>query len=134
MSEGNGVVTAKRQLYVTSAGVAIVLLSSLIGLYVKIDAADRSAQQSSTQIRDLDRRIDKLSNQSDTNRIDVAALKQQGLETETQLCSIEEMRNMLHLSETRTTAILWRKVYGTDYPTGTMYFPIICNRAGQQAQ
>jgi ACT domain-containing protein len=128
MSEGNGVVTAKRQLWVTTAGLAVVLVGSLIGMYVKIDAADRSAQESAAQLKEVERRMDRLSTQSDANRIDIASLKRDGLETETQLCAIEEMRNMMHVNDIRTTSVMWRKVYGSDYPAGTTYFPIICNR------
>ena len=46
-------------------------------------------------------------------------------EIETQFCASDIVRNLMHANELRNTDLLWKKVFGTSYPT-------ICNRRIKQ--
>lgn len=49
-------------------------------------------------------------------------------EIETQFCAADITRNLMHANDLRNFAILYKKVYGEDYPIGNVYYPTICNR------
>lgn len=50
------------------------------------------------------------------------------LEIETQFCAADMARNLMHASDLRNYAVLYKKVFGDDYPTSNAYYPTICNR------
>jgi hypothetical protein len=49
-------------------------------------------------------------------------------EIETQFCAQDIVRNLMHAHDLREYAVLYKKVYGEDYPIGNTYYPTICNR------
>jgi hypothetical protein len=53
-------------------------------------------------------------------------------EIETQFCSQDIVRNLMHAGDMRNISLLWEKVFGTRYPTDNAYYPTICNRRVKQ--
>ncbi len=51
------------------------------------------------------------------------------IEIETQFCAADIARNLMHAADLRNYAVLYKQVFGLDYPTGNAYYPNICNRA-----
>lgn len=49
-------------------------------------------------------------------------------EIETQFCSQDIVRNLMHANDLRNLSILWEKQFGYPYPTNNAYYPTICNR------
>lgn len=50
------------------------------------------------------------------------------LEIETQFCAADMARNLMHANDLRNYAVLYKHVFGEEYPTGNAYYPTICNR------
>lgn len=53
-------------------------------------------------------------------------------EIETQFCSQDIVRNLMHANDQRVASILWQKVFETRIPTDNAYYPTICNRRIKQ--
>lgn len=74
--------------------------------------------------------VDRLQQIRSENTKQAAAL----IEVETQFCEEGHLRNLNHATELRTTALLWQRVFGENYPIGSAYFPQVCNRPGAVQQ
>jgi len=46
----------------------------------------------------------------------------------TLVCSADDMRNVIHASDLRITAVLWKKVFGEEYQISNAYYPKVCQR------
>lgn len=120
---GNG--TAKWQLWVSMAGVGLVVLASLIGLFVQLATMQG-------QLRGLDARMDGMSRRMDAaevrisdHRSKIDHLDAATVEIETQFRASDQTRNMSHAADMRVQAMLWEKVYKQRYPTDNAYYPTI---------
>lgn len=53
------------------------------------------------------------------------------VEVESQFCSEDAMRNLMHATDLRSMAMLWNKAFGIDMPTANAYYPKIgrCDQA-----
>ncbi len=49
-------------------------------------------------------------------------------EIDTQFCSQDIVRNLMHANDLRNLSIIWQKEFGSPYPTDNAYYPTICNR------
>lgn len=49
-------------------------------------------------------------------------------EIETQFCSQDIVRNLMHANDMRIVSQLWEKEFGVKFPTDNAYYPTICNR------
>lgn len=51
------------------------------------------------------------------------------IEIETQFCSGDDVRNLIHANDLRTFAMLWAKTFpGSIMPINNAYYPVVCNR------
>jgi hypothetical protein len=53
-------------------------------------------------------------------------------EIETQFCSEDEMRNVIHAADLRTLALIWKKAFGDDLNISNAYYPRVCRRHDPQ--
>lgn len=118
MAEANGNGTARWQLWVSLAGVGVILLGSMMTLYVQVSTAYATAEE-------LKARVDRLANQVNDDRTRISSVCARLVEVETQFKSSDQMRNQLHVSDLRLIAALWKKTYGEEYPIGGLDLPNI---------
>lgn len=81
---------------------------------------ERSADQS--------RRLETQAGEISALRLAVARQETALNEIETQFCSADNMRNLMHAADLRNYAIVYEKLFGVTYPVGNAYYPTICNR------
>jgi hypothetical protein len=124
-ANGNG--TARWQLWVSVATASFFVIGSLIGLFVQIAnlsyaAADLKAKQDA-----IEHRLEMAEASTVNNRIQITTLVEHQTEIETQMRSVEAMRNLSHANDLRTQAILWEKAFNgrSHYPTDNAYYPSI---------
>jgi hypothetical protein len=122
MSEANGVNRAG--LYFGMAGTALLFIGALgsvfyIGFVAKANTDVIAAQE--RLIAALSGRIGVVEDR--TTKIEVAAN-----EIETQFCAADTTRNLIHASDLRNYAILYKQVFGAEFPIGNAFYPTICNR------
>lgn len=53
-------------------------------------------------------------------------------EVETQFCAADTARNLTHANDLRNYALIYKQVFGSDYPIGNAYYPTICNRPARR--
>lgn len=53
-------------------------------------------------------------------------------EIETQFCSQDIVRNLMHANDLRNIALLWKQTFGIEYPINNAFYPTICNRRIKQ--
>lgn len=116
MSETNG--TARWQVWVTAASVAVILVGALMTLYVQVNTAYTTAVE-------LQGRVDRLALALAASESQVTQLCSALVEVETQFRASDQVRNLMHVNDLRTEAMLWRKSFGADYPMGDAYLPTI---------
>lgn len=57
--------------------------------------------------------------------LDNARTAERLVEVETQICAVDDTRNLSHASDLRLFALILKKM-GEDYPIGDAYYPRIC--------
>lgn len=62
-------------------------------------------------------------------KIELAQQQQALGEIETQFCSQDAVRNLMHAHDLRNMAMVWEKAFGSSMPIGDAYYPTLCNRA-----
>jgi hypothetical protein len=55
-----------------------------------------------------------------------AAMRVNLSEIETQFCSSDIVRNLMHANDLRNVSLLWQKVNGVPYPIENAYYPTVC--------
>jgi hypothetical protein len=109
---GNG--TARWQLWVSLASVGVVVFGSLMVLYLTATSALQKATA-------LEGRVNRLEEITQTNRTDISVMRAALVETETQFKSADQTRNLMHADDLRVRAMLWKKVFGVEYPIDNAY-------------
>lgn len=118
MAEANGNGTARWQLWVSLAGVGVILLGSMMTLYVQVNTAYTTAN-------DLKERVDRLSVQLTDARSQLTTVCADLKEVETQFRATDQIRNLMHANDLRVQSLLWQKVYAAPYPAENPYLPTI---------
>ncbi len=121
--------TARWQLWVSVAGMGLVVLGSLIGLFVQIASLTYAVSDLRTRNEGLEHRLAGLEISSGERRLQLAKLEEHQVEVETQMRSVEAMRNLAHANDLRTQAILWEQAFKgkSHYPTDNAYYPSIAS-------
>jgi hypothetical protein len=120
-------------LLVSTIGVMLVVIAgswALVGLRVdsalaplqlelRTGEADRSGMH--TFVASLNDRLGET-------RTSVANQKAALAEIETQFCSSDIVRNLMHANDMRAIALLWQKTFeGSAIPTNNAYYPMVCH-------
>lgn len=92
---------------------------------VLIGDARAAAQRSS----DTDRRLDALETKHAELQLAAVKIQRDLNEVETQFCSSDNIRNLIHASDQRLTATIFEKVFGLPLPVSNAFYPKVCNRA-----
>lgn len=61
-------------------------------------------------------------------QVNITKLETSQIETETQFCASDIVRNLIHANDLREIAMLHNAVFHTVYPTDNAYYPVICRR------
>lgn len=110
--------TAKWQLWVSVAGIAVVMVGAILALYVQVSSAYTTAQ-------DLKGQVDRLNTRVAEQSAQLGTMCSSLTEIETQFSADDQIRNLMHVDELRRFSTLYRQVMGRDYPTGGLYLPTI---------
>lgn len=103
MSEnGNG--TARWQLWVSAAGIAIVVFGAIMALYMMATSAYQKAES-------LERRMMVIEVLAAQNRTDVSVIRSDMAEIDTQLRASIDDRNLGHAWDLRIDAMLWEQAF-----------------------
>lgn len=122
-SEPNG--SARWQFGINTVMMVFSLAVPVVAFLVQTASLETKLEGARAQVVALDRRILALEGAVQINREDIAAQKAAFVEIETQFHAADEMRNLTHAQDMRDYAIVYRKVFGADYPMGPAYFPTI---------
>ena len=76
----------------------------------------------------LEKRIGVLETRLAENDRLTYILQRDQREIETQFCASDIVRDLMHANDLRQVALLWKKVYGEEYPISNTFYPQICNR------
>lgn len=117
---------------IAAIGASIPIGVAIISLLWRSFSLDYSVQQQGLKNAEYDRRINELEGKIAVHSADLAALKRDLNEIETQFCESDHLRNLMHAEELRRYATIYEKVYGTIYPITNVYYPIVCNRKAVQ--
>lgn len=129
-SNGNGY--SRTNFYISVIGGVFAILVVIIGAIFWVSAIAQTTQTNIKSIEDLTERISSLESTVGSNGLKITTLQRNQNEIETQFCSNDIVRNLMHANDLREISLLWQKVYGTPFPTNNAYYPIICNRAVAQ--
>ncbi len=120
--------TAARQLWVSIAGLSIAVFGTLAGGIWWLGGISTDVRSSKDQIAIHASQIAEIKARQQTFEVELAQLKSQQIETETQFCASDIVRNLMHANELREIAMLHNAVFHTTYPTDNAYYPTICRR------
>jgi hypothetical protein len=120
---GNGM---SRWLTVGSSAIAIAVPIGLLFWQVVSVAIETKAN--ADRLSEFNDRLNKITAEFRTVEIEQTQLKASLAEIETQFCSTDIVRNLMHADDMRRFSLLWQKVYGERLPTDNSYYPVICNR------
>lgn len=100
-------------------GMVVAAILWFGGLSSQVTVVDKDAASLRLEVRDLAGKIGVMGS-------DIVSARMALKEVETQLCSIEQVRNLMHKTDYTNTAILWEKIMGGRFPTDNMSLPMIC--------
>ncbi|MDR3537638.1 MAG: hypothetical protein P4L71_14160 [Acetobacteraceae bacterium] len=121
--------TAGWQLTLSGISMILVIGGALVTFYVQTVSTAASVAQLLADVQamksQLSGQTDRLAEIGTAN----ARIETSLTEVETQFCSSDIIRNLMHANDMRTEAMLWHKVFESDLPTNNAYYPVVCNRA-----
>jgi hypothetical protein len=127
MAEVNGNGTMRWQLWVSIASAIGGLVYAIVTYTTQIADLRSGINTAAARIEDLQRRLDNQNAALVANRADTIVIQTSLKEIETQFCGADIVRNVFHANDLRLQAMLWKKVFGEDYPITNAYYPYICN-------
>ena len=119
---------AARQIWVSIAGLGFTVAAALVTAILWIGAISSDVKSNKDDLVSVHR------DQSETHaevrqiQIDLTKLQTSQIETETQFCASDIVRNLMHANDLREIAMLHNAVFHTTYPTDNSYYPQICRR------
>ena len=124
-TDANRAFDASWQLLVSGAAVMTAVAGALMTLLVNINSLESTATNQATIIATLERAATAASEHEIGYRTDIAAIRRDLVEVETQFCAEDAMRNLMHANDLRDFSMLWNKSMGTDLPISNAYYPNI---------
>lgn len=126
---GNGNGSASRwQLIVSIAGIVFLVCGALYAYIGTTTATNLQVTTNATEVRNLTTQYNLIVDRLQAIRNDQTKQSEALKEIETQFCSSDHIRNLMHAADQRIMGMLWQKVYGQVYPTNNTYYPTTCNR------
>lgn len=58
----------------------------------------------------------------------IKAMQRDFNEVETEICELDNLRNLMHAQDQRNYAVLHEKVFGSPYQIGNAFYPQVCRR------
>ena len=80
-------------------------------------------------LRAIDARLNALEVSERSDQLDLTKLVRDQNQIATQFCGDDTIRNLMHSNELRVEAMLWQKVFSTNYPTDNAYYPTLCQKS-----
>jgi hypothetical protein len=115
--------------WLPAIGIMVGIIAGIITYTSQIAQLSNSVTGIDARLASIERRLDSLNDVAGKNQNEVIAQAQALKEIETQFCSSDLVRNLMHANDMRQMAVLWKKVMGDSIPTDNAYYPMICNRA-----
>lgn len=117
---GNG--TAKLGVWISALGTGAVVLGALFVLYSQVSTAYATAN-------DLKEQVNKLAQQANDNRVQIAQLEAQQIEVDTQLRASIDDDNKGLAWQLRVNSILWEQAFKgqSHMPSDNAFYPNIAN-------
>lgn len=109
------------------ASVAVVLLA-IVGAILSVGGIANDVKGNRSYAEGLEKRVGVLETRLAENDRQTYILERDQREIETQFCASDIVRNLMHANDLRQVALLWKKVYGEEYPTDNSFYPQVCNR------
>lgn len=113
---------------IAAVGASIPIAVAVISLLWRSFSLDYSVQQQTLRNSEYERRLNEMDTKVGTHTAELAGLKRDLNEIETQFCESDHLRNLMHAEELRRYAIIHEKVFGLPYRVDNAYYPIVCNR------
>lgn len=114
------------------AAIIITLSAGFLTFYASVAGQEAGVSKDvsnlQTQVAVLNNQVGAASDRINTLRENAASMKALVTEIETQFCSADQTRNMMHAFDLRLLAMLWQKVNNATLPTDNAYYPTICRR------
>jgi hypothetical protein len=114
---------ARWQLMVSAAAVMTAIGGALLTLLVSINSLENTANNLSARIVALEAVTPAVAEREVGFRADIAAIRRDMVEIETQFCSEDAIRNLMHANDLRDFSVLWAKVMGGELPISNAYYP-----------
>lgn len=110
-TNGNGS-AARWQLIVSIAGVIFVVGGALYAYIATTTATNLQVTADTTEIRSLTAQYNLVVERLQAVRNEQIKQSEALKEIETQFCSSDHIRNLMHAADQRVIGMLWQKVYG----------------------
>lgn len=91
----------------------------------KVSKLEADGAYYNSQIGSLITISDKQSGKVESNNIQIATIDAKLVEVETQFRSDDQSHNIQWANVLRYISLLWKKAYGTDFPSAIQYYPEI---------
>lgn len=124
-SNGNGY--TRIGVYASAASALFVVVAA----FIWIGTIASQVSQNSAAHGALALRLGAVEVMQRQTQIDITRLETSQVETETQFCASDIVRNLMHANDMREIAMLHNAVFHTTYPTDNAYYPVICRRDTQ---
>ncbi|HLX18449.1 MAG TPA: hypothetical protein VKS24_24950 [Bradyrhizobium sp.] len=116
-------------------GLIASLLGAGLGLVAAVagyGALTAQVQGSAQAISEMRSRSAEMEAKLSLQQQQITELTAAQKEIETQFCSSDIVRNLMHANELRIVSMLWNRVFPRSiYPTDNAYYPRVCNRGPQ---
>jgi hypothetical protein len=116
---------ARWQLMVSAAAVMTAIGGALMTLLVNINSLESTAANQAIIIATLERAATISAEHEVGYRTDIAGIRRDLVEVETQFCAEDAMRNLMHANDLRDFAMLWGKTMGSELPISNAFYPQI---------
>jgi len=110
---------------ITAAASIVALLVALIAFFVKIANLETAVGSLQARADRIEAAMDAGTQRNSKTREDVVALQRDIIETESQLCAQDTVRNLTHAADLRVMAMLWRKAFAEEFPVSNTFYPQI---------
>lgn len=104
------------------------MLLAVVGAILSVGGIANDVKGNRSYSEGLEKRIGVLEVRLADNDKQTYILERDQREIETQFCASDIVRNLMHANDLRQVALLWKKVYGEEYPTDNSFYPQVCNR------
>jgi hypothetical protein len=126
--------TAGWQLTLSGISMVLVIGGALVTFYIQTVSTAASVAQLIAEMQLVKAQVGSQTERLAEIGTSNARIETSLTEVETQFCSSDVVRNLMHANDLRMLAMLWRKVFDGDLPTANAYYPMVCNRSAPSLQ